>query len=442
MSAAGINVTVCATYWVLVGFTVDANSSGEAYRWTNASASVQIVSGSNEVSDGSDLVAIEQALQTWSNVDCSGFAFNQVPTTPQVEVDFVSTDWPGYLDGALGVTLRERAGVTYLSGSIKLNDQDFPFGTLGEANVYDIESIAVHELGHVLGLEHTPHPAATMHYRGGRTHTFFRNLDDDDVTGACYLYPVLAFTCSVDNDCPVLMVNRGATTINTYCNGGSCSAGRTEYGHACYVDGDCLNSLCASHPDVPNAPATVPNPGFCAAACDTIACPTGSFCSDALTLAVGPVCFIGADGCIEDSDCPTAMGTNAVCDRDLDGWFRCVAFCVNDADCDFLSGASCVGSDPGVAAGRCRVPGNKARGVPCENALECQSLICGGGSPSYCCDGNDCTAAVMPQDGGPIDNRGNAMVGGCSTTPSPLLSVCVLGNTLLWWRRRRRRMAA
>ncbi|MBK8258665.1 MAG: matrixin family metalloprotease [Polyangiaceae bacterium] len=76
-----------------------------------------------------------------------------------------------------------------LDADIELN---FAFNelTIGDDHVvYDLPSIVTHEIGHFIGLDHTPDPDATMFagYEAGTTSQ--RTLEFDDVSAVCAVYP-------------------------------------------------------------------------------------------------------------------------------------------------------------------------------------------------------------------------------------------------------------
>ncbi len=53
----------------------------------------------------------------------------------------------------------------------------------------DVENTVTHEIGHVLGLNHTPVPGATMDATAPLGETSKRTLSDDDIAGMCAIYP-------------------------------------------------------------------------------------------------------------------------------------------------------------------------------------------------------------------------------------------------------------
>lgn len=53
----------------------------------------------------------------------------------------------------------------------------------------DIQNTATHEIGHLLGLDHTPVRDATMFASASRGETEKRRLSEDDIAGICTIYP-------------------------------------------------------------------------------------------------------------------------------------------------------------------------------------------------------------------------------------------------------------
>lgn len=53
----------------------------------------------------------------------------------------------------------------------------------------DIQNTATHEVGHLLGLDHTPLPSAVMFASAPKGETSKRHLTQDDVDGVCTIYP-------------------------------------------------------------------------------------------------------------------------------------------------------------------------------------------------------------------------------------------------------------
>jgi hypothetical protein len=64
------------------------------------------------------------------------------------------------------------------------------FATDGRAGAYDVQAVLTHELGHALGLDHSPIAAATMYPLVGTGRVTARTLEPDDLAGMQALYRV------------------------------------------------------------------------------------------------------------------------------------------------------------------------------------------------------------------------------------------------------------
>jgi hypothetical protein len=81
-----------------------------------------------------------------------------------------------------------------LDADIELNAVDFEFATDGRADRMDLRNTLTHEVGHVLGFDHSAVPQATMHGSAPLGDTNKRDLHNDDVDAACTVYPIDAPT--------------------------------------------------------------------------------------------------------------------------------------------------------------------------------------------------------------------------------------------------------
>ncbi len=183
------------------------------------------------------LTAVHGAVDAWNNVSCSymrivvgspepgleaGFDEN---AQPENVIVFQNETWP-YDPSAAALTT-----ITYLSSSsaatdgrivdadVEINGVNFTFATDGSQTLHDLQNVLTHELGHVLGLDHTcddgmitpapldhtgtPIPAcfpldqlpavvtsATMYNFAQPGELHKRELEPDDMNGLCAIYPV------------------------------------------------------------------------------------------------------------------------------------------------------------------------------------------------------------------------------------------------------------
>ncbi len=120
--------------------------------------------------------AVQRACATWSAVSTAGVSFRLVGTinAPPFAEDGVSS--VGFvarpdLDRVLGATqyVVDQQSGAIVEADIFLNST-FPWSTAsgGDAGRYDVESIALHELGHVLGLGHSALGETELRAGGGR----------------------------------------------------------------------------------------------------------------------------------------------------------------------------------------------------------------------------------------------------------------------------------
>lgn len=170
-------------------------------------------SGSADIDDGSDLEAVRSAFRRWSCVPGSRLRLDEGPLPGALEADpddgRNSVFWDeegryGLGPGTLGITIGPVASAAEEArtfASIVFNGVHHTWSTEDRASSgsdsIDVESIAVHEVGHFIGLDHPCVDAAetdclgpelsVMHpaYPGG----LLRDLHNDDEDGARALYP-------------------------------------------------------------------------------------------------------------------------------------------------------------------------------------------------------------------------------------------------------------
>jgi len=176
--------------------------------------SASLVSPPANIKSGSDVAgAARRALQHWASVadiefletssslqtisaQNGGDRINLITVSDQNSALFRSTDNPGRTR-----TFYDSGGAI-LEADIALNP-NVPFSSDGTAGTYDLESTFTHEVGHLLGLEHSAILGATMQPRQAMNGlynlpaTTQRTLSEDDIAGARTLYGSRAGTGSI-----------------------------------------------------------------------------------------------------------------------------------------------------------------------------------------------------------------------------------------------------
>ena len=191
-------------------YTYQYSSTSTQIRWTTNTIQIALSTSLNSppsnIKAGSDVVgAARRALRRWS--DAANIQFVETSTT----VDSVNASGSG--DGINLITVSasatndaftnqggQRLGRTrnifdstgrIIESDLALNPR-VQFSTDGTSNTYDLESTFVHELGHLLGLDHSGVVGATMQPRQplnfiDPAHTM-RTLSDDDLAGIRSIY--------------------------------------------------------------------------------------------------------------------------------------------------------------------------------------------------------------------------------------------------------------
>lgn len=152
--------------------------------------------------------AIEDGFAAWSELDCGGgqasIAFTELAdaackrseystTEPNANVIlFQDTRWSyhGANDtlAKTTVTFDHETG-EILDADIEVNHAYNELSVADDNVVYDLRSIITHEIGHFIGLDHTPDTEATMYAGYDEGETKQRTLEADDVAAACAAYP-------------------------------------------------------------------------------------------------------------------------------------------------------------------------------------------------------------------------------------------------------------
>jgi hypothetical protein len=186
------------------------DGNGQAIYWNNpSSVSVVIQStGSDNINDGSDEVALRNAIDAWNDVTSTTATLVEVQSAAQR----ARTDWQaddihlmmfdesnqsGYFGPSSG-TVAVTPLTFYITGAIidadvLFNGGGYQFTTNGQSGRFDIQDVATHELGHLLGLDHSGVAGATMFPYVDPAVILHRSLSADDVGGLRHMYPAGSF---------------------------------------------------------------------------------------------------------------------------------------------------------------------------------------------------------------------------------------------------------
>ncbi|MBN8554528.1 MAG: matrixin family metalloprotease [Deltaproteobacteria bacterium] len=205
-------------------FTLISNGGKPAY-WPggnityhfNSHSSGQFAGGHDASGTSTDEFApIRAAFQTWQDLSGLNLNFTEAAMSGvaassgdyQNTISWVTTGWSSQSyrppSNALAVTLLSfnTASGAIIDADIYFNAQNFSWSVVdtgGESGYIDVQNIATHEIGHLIGLDHSSEDmgetdlglkAATMFYAAGYGETSRRTPHADDIDAVQALYGV------------------------------------------------------------------------------------------------------------------------------------------------------------------------------------------------------------------------------------------------------------
>lgn len=330
---------------IIAGALVGSAGTASAYDWNGAKwniaqgqsvpyvVNVQLTA---DVPDPEALAAVQQGYDVWTVLPCSYMAWNYEGRT-------MNSAW-GAGDGENVLSWREEnwddsptalaIAATSWGGGGGLSDADikfngfhhtwaaFPSNGGGFDGRTDIASVGAHEVGHCIGLGHSDVPGSTMWPSTGPGDISGRSLGEDDILGACEVYPSGGDIPPPDMDPPVV-------------------PGDIEFGDDCSM-GRCLEALfCVSDG----------RESYCTRTCTpgSDECGEGFYCAE---LAQGDgACARGEDPVSNRAGFGEACGADVRCENGLvcvddNGEFYCTGPCAG-GNCpgDFFCSELANGSD-------------------------------------------------------------------------------------------------
>ena len=174
--------------------------------WSNpASISVVIHSvGSDDLPDGSHTTALRNAIAAWNGLTgTSARLVENASPAQQARSDwwsddihlliFDEDDSSGYFplgSGTVALTpIWFFSNGVIIDADVLFNGRGFSFTTSGEPGRFDVQDVAAHELGHLIGLDHSGWAGATMYPYVSPSMILHRSLSDDELRGMRDAYP-------------------------------------------------------------------------------------------------------------------------------------------------------------------------------------------------------------------------------------------------------------
>lgn len=161
--------------------------------WGKRDLKYAIGNGTNDTPGNLEYQAIKNAFNTFANAVQITFTQVQIDENPDIEIDFGRATCRDYI--MVGGTLAHAdfpPGCSIMTQNTPLplhfDDEEHQWSIGSDPNAYDIETVALHEIGHCLGLMHTSVVGAVMFPTVSSNFTL-TSLQPDDISGIRSLYP-------------------------------------------------------------------------------------------------------------------------------------------------------------------------------------------------------------------------------------------------------------
>lgn len=160
--------------------------------------------GSDDLSDRSHIAAIQHSIASWNAAQGTSARLIE-DTSPQARaradwasddlhaIFFDETGASGYFPAGSGTVAVTPVWFTsngrIVDADVLFNGRGFRFTTSGESGALDIEDVATHELGHLLGLDHSGSVGASLYPYVTPGLILHRSISSDDEHGLREAYP-------------------------------------------------------------------------------------------------------------------------------------------------------------------------------------------------------------------------------------------------------------
>ena len=163
-----------------------------ACAWSRTNLTFAFGPGTADTASNTEFDAVRTAFGTWASVTPMSFAEVASNQNPDILIDWRGASDPDYnMVGSVHAHADYPPGcdfvTTQLPKPVHFDDSETTWSIGAAVNAIDVESVALHEIGHILGLQHTDVRGAVM-FPTITSNFTLRALQPDDVAGIQQLY--------------------------------------------------------------------------------------------------------------------------------------------------------------------------------------------------------------------------------------------------------------
>ena len=162
--------------------------------WEHPNLTFAFEDGTNDVAGNAELQAVRNAFGTWAAAVPLVFTETGATQNPDNTIDWRPAIDPDHsMVGGVLAHADFPPGCAVVTNSlpkpVHFDDSEHLWAVGAVAGGFDVETVALHELGHILGLQHT-NVAGSVMFPSVSANTTKRALTADDLGGIRQLYPV------------------------------------------------------------------------------------------------------------------------------------------------------------------------------------------------------------------------------------------------------------
>lgn len=160
--------------------------------WQNPNLTYAFDDGTNDVTENGEFDAVRKAFDTWAAVTPLTFTEVEMNQNPDVVIDWRPANDPdlSMVGGVLAhADFPPGCGVVTdsLPKPVHFDDEEHEWVIGSEVDGFDVETVALHEIGHILGLQHS-NVAGSVMFPTVSDNLTKRALTADDLSGIRELY--------------------------------------------------------------------------------------------------------------------------------------------------------------------------------------------------------------------------------------------------------------